>query len=76
MDSISPSTAPSILLVEEDTELRKSIIHALIRAGDEAAPASDAKEALDLMAAAVAQPKPKNSTAARIKPASSFVYLS
>ena len=76
MDSMFPSAAPSILVVDDDAELRKAIIHALTRAGDEAVPASNAKEALDLMAAAVAQPKPRNSTAARIKPASSFVYLS
>jgi len=76
LDSIFPSAAPSILVAEDDEQLRKAIIHALTRAGDEAVPASNAKEALDLMAAAVAQPKPRNSTAARIKPARSFVYLS
>jgi hypothetical protein len=74
MDSFSSSAVLSILVGEYDTELRKAIIHALTWAGDEAVPASPVKDALDLLAAAVAQPKPKNSTAARIKPASSFVY--
>ena len=74
MDSISLSPAPSILAVEDDAQLRGAIARGMTQAGYEAVPVSFPKEALDLMAAAVAQPKPKNPTAARIKPASSFVY--
>jgi len=53
MDSISPSTpAPSILIVEDDAELRETIARTLLQAGYEAVAASSGEDALDLMAAA------------------------
>ena len=53
MDSISPSiAAPSILIVEDDVELRETIVRTLLQAGFEAVAASSGEDALDLIAAA------------------------
>jgi len=53
MDSVSPSTAaPSNLIVEDDAELRETIVRILLQAGHAAVPASSGEDALDLMAAA------------------------
>jgi CheY-like chemotaxis protein len=53
MDSISSSTAaPCILIVEDDPELRETIVYTLIQAGCEVVVASCGEDALDLMAAA------------------------
>jgi CheY-like chemotaxis protein len=53
LDSISPSSAaPSILVVEDDTQAREAIVHTLTQAGYEAVQASSGEDALDLMAAA------------------------
>ena len=51
MDSISSSTAPSILVVEDDAQAREAIAHTLTQAGYEAVPAT-CDDALDHMAAA------------------------
>ena len=68
MDSVFPSATPSILVVEDDAELRGATVRPLTQVGYEAVPASS-----DGIAP---RPRPENLTAARIKPASSFVYLS
>jgi CheY-like chemotaxis protein len=53
MDSTSPEPpSPSILVVEDDAELRALIALALKQAGHEALFASSGEDALDLMAAA------------------------
>ncbi len=52
MDSISSSTAPSILIVEDDAQAREAIAHTLTQAGYEAVPATSGEDALELMAAA------------------------
>jgi CheY-like chemotaxis protein len=52
MDSIFPSAAPSILVAEDDEQLRETIVRILTQAGYEAVPASTGEDALDLMAAA------------------------
>ena len=52
MDSISPSPAPSILVVEDDAQTREAITRTLTEAGYEVVPATSGEDALDLMAAA------------------------
>lgn len=53
MDSISPSiTAPSILIVEDDAELRETIVRTLTQVGYEAVPTSTGEDALVLITAA------------------------
>jgi CheY-like chemotaxis protein len=52
LDSISPSTAPSILVVEDDAQAREAIAYTLTQAGYEAVQATSGGDALDLMAAA------------------------
>jgi CheY-like chemotaxis protein len=115
MDSTSSEPpGPSILVVEDDAELRALIALALRQAGYEAVLASSGEDALDLIAAAdfdglyctielpgevdgwevgttfsfigsdrpviyvsaISVPPAENLNAVRIKPASSFVYLS
>jgi CheY-like chemotaxis protein len=52
MDSIFRSTAPSILIVEDDAQSREAITRALTEAGYEAVVALSGEAALDPMAAA------------------------
>ena len=52
MDSVFPSATLSILVVEDDAELRAAIVRTLTQAGYEAVPASSGEDALDLIAAA------------------------
>ena len=51
MDSISPSSTPSILVVEDDAQSRESITRALPQAAYEAVLAASGEGALDLIAA-------------------------
>jgi CheY-like chemotaxis protein len=51
LDSISSSTAPSILIVEDDAQAREAIAHTLTEAGYEAVPATSGEDAPDLIAA-------------------------
>jgi CheY-like chemotaxis protein len=52
LDSISTSTAPSILVVDDEAQPREAITRALTQAGYEAVPATSGEDALDLIAAA------------------------
>ena len=92
MDSTSPPTPPTTLIVEDDAQSREATARALTRAGYEAIAATSREEALHLMAAvefdglycaielpgAGSAPEsiPEKMTVAWIKPASGFVHLS
>jgi hypothetical protein len=70
MDSIFPSAAPSILVAEDDADVRSRITLPLTKAFGAVLAARAAG------AGSARQPRPENLTAARIKPASSCVHLS
>ena len=80
MDSTFPSAAPSVL-VEDDAQSREAVTHALAQVGwwevgttfSFIWPGRPVVYASEISAS---QPRLENLTAVRIKPASSFVYLS
>jgi len=80
LDSIFPSAAPSILVVEDDEQLREAVTQTLTQAGCWKVGTlsffwPDCPVAYT-SAISAPQPRPENLNAARIKPASSSVYLS